>query len=98
MANLSSEDVTRYARERRRVSLLLSAAMLLIYFGFILLGAYAKDFMGAALVDGLSLGIVFGALVIVAAFALTGVYVRWANAHDRRVGAGTDAAQGEPPS
>ena len=85
MSNLSTEDVNRFARERRRVSLLLSAAMLAIYFGFILLGAYAKDFMGIQLTEGLSVGILFGALVILAAFALTGIYVRWSNAHDERV-------------
>jgi uncharacterized membrane protein (DUF485 family) len=93
--DLSSHDIDRIARERRRVSLTLSAVMLGIYFGFILLGAYAKGFMGIAIVDGLSVGILFGALVIVAAFALTGIYVRWANAHDRKLQVSSDSASGE---
>jgi uncharacterized membrane protein (DUF485 family) len=53
--------------------------MLVVYFGFVALGAWAKPLMGRALVPGLSIGILLGALVIATAFALTGVYVRWAN-------------------
>ena len=33
------------------------------------------------MVPGLSLGILLGALVIVASWVLTWVYVRWANTH-----------------
>lgn len=95
MPDLSSHDIDRIARERRRFSLTLSAVMLVIYFGFILVGAYAKGFMGTAIVDGLSVGILFGALVIVLAFALTGIYVRWANAHDRELRASADSASRE---
>ena len=71
----------RLARARWRVSLVLTAVMLFIYFGFILLTAFEKAAMGQTLVPGLSLGILLGALVIVVAFVLTGLYVRWANAH-----------------
>ena len=51
----------------------------LVYFGFVLLVAWDKPFMGRLLSPGLSIGIVLGALVIVAAWLLTWVYVRWAN-------------------
>ena len=63
----------------------LSAATLFIYFGFILSVAFAKQFMARTIVPGLSFGILFGALVIVASFALTGVYARWANRHDESI-------------
>ena len=79
--------VEEVSRARRRVSLLLSAATLVVYFGFILSVAFAKQFMGSTIVPGLSFGILFGALVIVASFALTGVYARWANRHDSSVAA-----------
>lgn len=95
MPDLSSHDIDRITRERRRVSLTLSAVMLAIYFGFILLGAYAKGFMGTTIIDGLSVGILFGALVIIVAFALTGIYVRWANAHDRELQVHSDSPSGE---
>lgn len=67
------------ARRRGTVAATLSLAVVVVYFGFLLLVAFAKPFMGTLLVPGLSIGIVLGALVIVAAWLLTLVYVRWAN-------------------
>lgn len=67
------------AAQRWRIALRLTLAMMAIYFGFILLVAYAKGAMGIQLVPGLSLGILLGALVIVAAWVLNWLYVRWAN-------------------
>jgi uncharacterized membrane protein (DUF485 family) len=43
--------------------------------------AWAKPLLARQLVPGLSLGILLGALVIVAAWVLIRVYVRWANSH-----------------
>ena len=45
------------AAERWRVSLLLSGAMMWIYFGFILLIAFNKPLLGSLIFPGLSLGI-----------------------------------------
>jgi uncharacterized membrane protein (DUF485 family) len=59
----------------------LTALVAVIYFGFILLVAYRKAFMGSLVVPGLSIGILLGALVIVAAWGTTWYYVRWANRH-----------------
>lgn len=69
------------ARQRWRLALGLTVAMIAIYFGFILLIAYNKAFLARRIVPGLSVGILLGALVIVASWLLTWVYVRWANAH-----------------
>ena len=74
-----------FARARRSVSLLLSSVMLVVYFGFILAAAFAKGFMAKTLVPGLSWGILSGALVIVIAFCLTGIYVRTTNRLDQRL-------------
>lgn len=61
---------------------MLTAVMMAVYFGFILLVAFAKPTAGSLLADGrVSLGIVLGALVIVLAPVLTSIYVRWANKH-----------------
>lgn len=58
----------------------LSAAMLAIYFGFILLVAFAKGLLATKIGSGVtSLGIVLGLAVIVSAFVLTGIYVARAN-------------------
>ena len=64
---------------RLRVALALTAAMLVVYFGFILLIAFAKDFLSRTVTDGLSVGMALGVVVILATWALTWVYVAWAN-------------------
>jgi uncharacterized membrane protein (DUF485 family) len=72
---------------RWRVALSLTVAMMAIYFGFILLVAFDKPLLGRLIIPGLSVGMLLGALVIVAAWVLTWVYVRWANTHyDRQLG------------
>ncbi len=67
------------ARTRTRIGLGLTAAVFTIYFGFIAAVAFARPLLGRLLVPGLSLGIALGALVIVASWFLTWLYVRWAN-------------------
>ena len=69
------------AAAQRRVAATLTAAMIALYFGFILLIAYNKELLARLVVPGLSLGILLGALVIVCSWLLTWVYVRWANTH-----------------
>lgn len=71
--------LTALAATRWQVSLWLTVAMMVIYFGFILLIAYNKPLLGSLLAPGLSLGILLGALVIVSAWVLIYVYIRWAN-------------------
>jgi uncharacterized membrane protein (DUF485 family) len=66
---------------RWRVAISLTAAMMVVYFGFILLVAYDKPLLTTPVVPGLSLGILLGAMVIVAAWVFIWIYVRWANAH-----------------
>ena len=70
---------TKLAKERRTVSLRLTLAMMFIYFGFILLVAFNKSLMGSLILPGLSWGILLGALVIIAAWVLIYIYVRWSN-------------------
>jgi uncharacterized membrane protein (DUF485 family) len=54
--------------------------MLGLYFGFVLLVAFAKDLMAVRIGGGVtSLGILLGLGVIATAFVLTGIYVVRAN-------------------
>ena len=78
---LEDEDAAleALASRRLRVALGLTAAMLVVYFGFILLIAFAKDFLSERIVGGLTVGIALGVAVIAATWILTWVYVRWAN-------------------
>src|SRR5215203_6043878 len=78
----------RVAAARWRLALLLTAIMTLVYVGFILLIAFDKPLLGTILMPGLSLGILLGVLVILTAWALILIYVRWTNTHyDSRVAA-----------
>lgn len=75
------DTLRQLAAKRDRVAAILTAAMIAIYFGFIALIAYDKPLLGRLLAPGLTLGIVLGVVVIVSAWLLTLVYVRWANRH-----------------
>lgn len=66
---------------RWRVAVRLTVAMMVVYFGFILLVAYNAPLLSRLIVPGLSVGILLGALVIVSAWVLIWIYVRWANEH-----------------
>ena len=74
-------NLSELAARRDRVAAGLTAAMVAIYFGFIALIAWNKPLLARLLAPGLTLGIVLGAGVIVSAWLLTLVYVRWANRH-----------------
>jgi uncharacterized membrane protein (DUF485 family) len=76
---MSDGAIARLAARRWRVALTLTAAMLAIYFGFILL--FDKPLMGSRVAGRLTVGILLGVLVIVAAWVLTWIYLRWANRH-----------------
>ena len=86
---MASQDYTRVlqsprfqdlVRQRAKFAWILSIAMLVIYFGFILLVAFAKPLLATKIGGGVtSLGILLGLGVIVAAFVLTGIYVQRAN-------------------
>jgi uncharacterized membrane protein (DUF485 family) len=72
-------ELEQLAAKRLRVALGLTAAMLVVYFGFILLIAYAPGFLGREITDGLTVGIALGVVVILSTWVLTWTYVRWAN-------------------
>ena len=75
------EEAQFAALVRRRwvVSLLLTAVMLVIYFGFIFVLAFGKSLLMQRLEGGHTLGIPVGFGISIAASLLTGVYVWWAN-------------------
>ena len=72
-------DLDALASKRLRVGMALTAVMMAIYFGFILLIAFAKPAMGELIMPGLSWGILLGFLVILATWGVTWIYVAWAN-------------------
>ena len=74
-----TEEFKKFVVKKWTVSLLLASIMLIAYFGFILTIAFNKELLAITLRKGLSLGIPVGLGIIILAWVLTGIYVRWAN-------------------
>ena len=78
---MSHSTLEAVSAARWRIAITLTIAMMVTYFGFILLVAFNKPLLGKLIAPGLSLGILLGALTIVIAWALTWIYIVWANRH-----------------
>lgn len=72
-------------QKKRTLSWSLSALMLIIYIGFILLVAYAPGFLHSSFSGVITWGIPLGIGVIVAAFVLCAVYSSLANGEYERL-------------
>ena len=84
---LCDPEFADLARRKNALSLALTAAILLVYFGFVALLAFAPEILSAR-IGAVTLGIPIGIGVIIFAWILTGIYVRWANNdYDTRVAA-----------
>lgn len=73
--------VQKLSQQRWRISCLLTALILISYFGLLLLLAYQKELMSTMLFPGCSLSIALGIGMILLAWISTGIYVWWANNH-----------------
>ena len=73
--------LARLSAARWRLGVILTAAMTAIYVGFTLLVAFNKPLLATLMVPGLSLGMLLGVVVILSAWVLIWIYVRWANTH-----------------
>ena len=73
--------------KRTKFAWILAVLMLLIYYGFILIIAFDKEFLSQQLWEGsiTTVGIPIGLGVIVSAFILTGIYVYRANSEFDRL-------------
>jgi uncharacterized membrane protein (DUF485 family) len=73
--------------KRSKFAWILAVLMLLIYYGFILIIAFNKEFLSQQLWEGYitTVGIPIGLGVIISAFILTGIYVFRANSEFDRL-------------
>ena len=78
---LDSPEFKRLVARRWRISLILTACLFVLYYGFILLIATQKAFLSRRIGETTTIGIPIGAAVIVVAWVLTALYVVWANRH-----------------
>jgi uncharacterized membrane protein (DUF485 family) len=83
---VTSQRFRSLVRTRWTVSIVLTALLFVLYYGYILIIAYGKPILAVRVDAHTTLGIVFGMLTIVGAWLLTVVYVIWANTrYDREV-------------
>ncbi|MDH4565400.1 DUF485 domain-containing protein [Pseudomonas sp. BN414] len=76
-------DFIQLVRRKQRLTWTLTAAMLVIYYGFVLLVAFAPGVLGQSLNGGVtSVGMLVGVVIILLSFALTGIYVKRTNVLD----------------
>lgn len=77
---LRDPDFRELSARKSRMTLALTLAELALFFGFIALVAWHKEFLALRIGgSATTLGIPIAVGVIVLSWALTGVYVRWAN-------------------
>ncbi len=83
---VNSEKFKKLVRKRLRVSLSLTAIMLVVYFGFMLTIAFYKELLAFKIAEHISIGLPIGIGIIIFAWLLTGIYTRWANqSYDKSV-------------
>jgi uncharacterized membrane protein (DUF485 family) len=74
----SAEFAELKARFRRFV-FPMTGLFLAWYFLYVLLCAYATDFMGTKVLGDINIGLIFGLLQFVSTFTITMLYARWAD-------------------
>lgn len=77
---IESAEFKALVKRRWTVSIVLTIALFVLYYGYILLIAADKTLMSQKVGDVVTLAIPMGIGVIVIAWALTAAYVGWANA------------------
>ena len=76
---LESHEFRNLVVRRWRISLVLTAALFVLYYGYILLIALNKPLVSTRIGETTPLGIPLWAAVIVGAWVLTALYIVWAN-------------------
>ena len=76
----SDPNYRKLVETRSRFGWTLTWAMMIVYYGFTILVAFDKEFMGTRIGDGvMTWGIPLGLFVILFTIVITGIYVRRAN-------------------
>jgi uncharacterized membrane protein (DUF485 family) len=76
---LASPEFRQLVARRWRVSIALTIALFVTYYGYILLVALDRAFLARKVGEVTTLGIPLGIAVILVSWVLTAIYVVWAN-------------------
>jgi len=79
LAVQASPEFQELRSRLRRFVFPMSAVFLLWYFAYVLLGAFAHDFMATKVWGNVNVGIIIGLGQFVSTFIITAIYVVWAN-------------------
>ena len=82
-----SPDFSELRRRFRNFVFPMTGLFLVWYFVYVLLAAYAHDFMSHKVAGNITVALLFGLGQFVSTFAITLIYVRWA---DRRLDPDTE--------
>ena len=75
----ASQEFAELRSRFRKFVFPMTGAFLAWYFLYVLMAAYAKDFMSTKVVGNINIGLIFGLLQFVSTFAITMIYARWAD-------------------
>ena len=75
----ASEEFAQLRRRFRRFVFPLTALFLVWYFLYVLLSAFAHDFMSTKVLGNINVGLILGLLQFVSTFVITMYYARWAD-------------------
>ena len=78
-AAYTSTEFVALRKRLRRFVFPMTAFFLAWYLTYVLVAAFAPDFMATAVVGNINVGLIFGLLQFVSTFAITMIYVRFAN-------------------
>lgn len=73
-------DFIELKKQKSTVSLILTVLELVLYFGFIALIAYNKEFLATKISGAINIGIPIAVGTIFLSWILTGIFIWWANA------------------
>jgi len=76
---LADDDFKALRSQKNSISIILTILELVLYFGFIALIAFNKDFLSQKISGAITVGIPIAVSVIVLSWIFTGIYIRWAN-------------------
>ena len=79
LAAQSSPEFVELKRRFRRFAFPMTVAFLVWYLLYVLLSTYAHDFMSTEVFGNVNVGLIFGLLQFVTTFAITHLYVSYAN-------------------
>ena len=75
----ASDEFAQLRARFRRFVFPVTVGFLAWYLLFVLMSAYAKDFMATKVIGNINIGLVFGLLQFVSTFTITMLYARWAD-------------------